>query len=122
MPVSRDMPESCMSTCFSEVFLLQPAPLERRLHRRVDDREHRNRSLMSSGLRPIAAALRAHLLAILLHAPRRRLPSVMMVSAHFDANFLPAGRAAGLHDRHSSLGRAGRVDRPAHLEVLAHRD
>ena len=107
-----------MSTYFSEVFLLQPAPLERRLHRRVDDRRAQEQELDVVRIAADRGSVAAHLLAILLH--------LLDVAAFRDdgvgplrRELLARRRAAGLHDRHSSLRRAWRIDRPAHLEVLA---
>ncbi len=107
-----------MSTCFNEVFLLQAAPLDRRLHRRVDDRRAQKQDLDVVRITADRGSVAAHLLAILLHARD--------VAAFGDDGVGPLRRellarrgAARLADRHTTLWRARRIDRPAHLEVLA---
>ena len=117
MPVRRDMPESCISTYFSE-----SSCCSRRRSFAASIvvsmiGEHRNRSLMSSGLRPIAAALR--------RTSRRYsfifwmlLPSVMMVSAHFDANFLPAAEPPACTIGTLPWGERGALIGPRTLKYL----
>ena len=96
-----------------------PAAVARRLHADVDDRMGQEQHLDTVGIAAVLDGLFANLVAIGLHACDAAAALGDDGVGPARGELLAPRRSAGLADRHPPLRRARRVDRPAHLEVLA---